>query len=291
MAAAAFPSAKADLGQINRAAFQRRGVLRHFGLVSGWLEPGEQVAVLSVADHARGAPVLDIGVGGGRTAPLMQTISADYHGIDFAPAMLAVARRRFPDCDFREMDARHLDFTDGSFALATFSYNGIDAVDLDGRCAIMHEVHRVLRPDGYFVFSALNRNGSEWRPRWPNWDVFRGAGLHPLRLLRATAKLLLSGVNRLRWSGTRRDDGEAAVGSLAAHDFSLVTMFTTPAATQRQLQEAGFTVAAMYDPQGEAIAPERWQDSTAPWYHVVAHKAALADVGGNAAAVVMPHAA
>jgi SAM-dependent methyltransferase len=165
-----------------------------------------------------------------------------------------------------------MDFHDATFALATFSYNGIDSVDLEGRRAIMREVHRVLRPDGYFVFSTLNRHGREWMPHWPNWDVYHGTGIHPLPLLRATAKLLLSGANRLRWSHRRRDYGEAAIGSLAAHDFSLVTMFTTPLATQRQLQEAGLSVAAMFDPDGHVLRPEDWCDTTSPWYHVVAHK-------------------
>lgn len=224
----------------------------------------------SVADSVRGAPILDIGVGGGRTAPLMHEISSNYCGIDFAPAM--VARRRFPGFDFREMDARRMEFNDATFTLATFSYNGIDSVDLEGRHAIMHEVHRVLRPGGYFVFSTLNRNGSEWLPHWPNWDVYHGAGVRPLPLLRSTAKLVLSGANRLRWSRYRQDYGEAAIGSLAAHDFSLVTMFTTPAATHRQLQEAGFVVEAMFDPDGHALPPDEWPDTTSPWYHVVARK-------------------
>jgi SAM-dependent methyltransferase len=176
--------------------------------------------------------------------------------------------------DFREMDARCLNFNDGRFALATFCYNGIDAVDLEGRRAIMHEVHRVLRPGGYFVFSALNRNGREWLPHWPNWEVFDGAGLRPMRLLRATAKLLLSGVNRLRWSSRRRDSGDTAIGSLAAHDFSLVTMFTSPLATQHQLEAAGFEVVAMFDPNGSALPPQDRRDSCAPWYHVVARRVA-----------------
>lgn len=267
------PLFSGDLGRINRKAFQRRGVLRHFRLATGWLERGEQIAVLSVAAKlARGAPILDIGVGGGRTAPLMTEISSDYRGIDFAPAMVEVARVQFPGLDFREMDARRMDFRDDTFALATFSYNGIDAVDLEGRRAILSEVHRVLRPGGYFVFSALNRNGSEWLPHWPNWEVFQGAGLQPLRLLRATAKLLLSGINRLRWSGKRRDDGKAAIGSLAAHDFSLVTMFTSASETQHQLEAAGFRVEAMFDPDGTEVAAADRQDTKAPWYHTVAQK-------------------
>src|SRR5579863_7739657 len=121
MAVAARRYARDDLGMLKQKAFQRRGVLRRFGSASGWLERGEQIAVLSVAEAVRGAPILDIGVGGGRTAPLMREISTDYRGIDFAPKMIATARARFPTLDFRKMDARHLEFGDGSFALATFS--------------------------------------------------------------------------------------------------------------------------------------------------------------------------
>src|ERR1700722_4670516 len=120
MAIATLSYPSSDLGLINRKAFQRRGVLRHFRLASGWLEPGERIAGLSGADMIRGAPILDIGVGGGRTAPLMREISPDYRGIDFAPAMVMVARQRFPEFDFREMDARCMDFSDGAFALAAF---------------------------------------------------------------------------------------------------------------------------------------------------------------------------
>ena len=272
MAVAVFLNFNDNIGAINRRAFQRRGVLRQFRAASGWLERGEQTAVLLVADEVRGAPILDIGVGGGRTAPLMKEISPHYCGIDFAPAMVAMAHERFPDFDFREMDARCMDFADGIFALATFSYSGIDAVGLEGRRAIMLEVNRVLRPGGYFVFSTLNRNGGEWLPHWPNWEVFDGAGLQPLRLLRAVAKLLLSGVNRARLASRRCDYGDVAVGSLAAHNFSLVTMFTRPLATQRQLEEAGFRVEAMFDPEGQELAPESWRNSRAPWYHVVARK-------------------
>ena len=82
--------------------------MRQFASASGWLEAGEQRAVERIADVVRGAPILDIGVGGGRTAPLLREISADYRGIDYAPAMLAAARKRFPDAAFLEMDARSL---------------------------------------------------------------------------------------------------------------------------------------------------------------------------------------
>jgi SAM-dependent methyltransferase len=261
-----------DLDRINRSAYRQRGVLRQYGSASGWLEPGEQAAIRSVAESARGAPILDIGIGGGRTAPLMRAISLDYCGIDYTAAMVAMARQRFPDMAFREMDARHLEFPDGSFALVAFSYNGIDSVDLAGRREILREVHRVLRPGGYFVFSSLNRDGIEAMPHWPDWRVFHGTGLWPARLLRATAKLLAGGVNHLRHQGAARDNGVVAFGNLSAHNFALVSVFTSMTAELYELHETGFILEAIFDPDGRQIPADGQTDIGAAWHHFVARR-------------------
>src|SRR6185437_14233422 len=165
--------------RINLPAYQKRRVIRRVADAAGWLEPGEEKAVASVAGHVRNLPVLDLGVGGGRTAPLLSALSTDYRGIDYAPAMVAIARQRFPAMTFLEMDARRLLFPDASFGLAMFSYNGIDSVDLAGRQLVVQEVHRVLRPGGYFVFSSLNRRSAAMARRWPDWTVFRQTGRSP----------------------------------------------------------------------------------------------------------------
>lgn len=273
MAADAIPLLTPELDRINRSAYQQRGVLRQFGAATGWLEPGEREAVLSVAHTARDAPILDIGVGGGRTAPLMRDISADYHGIDYTPEMVALSGRRFPELTFQQMDARRLEFADARFRLVTFSYNGIDSVDLAGRQAILREVHRVLQPGGYFVFSALNHDAAAQAGHWPDWSVLRGAGLDPRRLARGVARLLVGGINRLRRVAMTRDDGEVAIGSIAAHNFALVTVFTSPAAQVRQLRAAGFTVEAVFAPDGHRVPVDGRMDTAAPWYHFVARKA------------------
>lgn len=260
------------LDRINQAAYRRRAVLRQFATASGWLEPGEQAAVTSVAAEARGAPILDIGIGGGRTAPLMRAISEDYCGIDYIPAMVAVAHNRFPDADFREMDARHLTFPDTKFALVTFSYNGIDLVDVPGRRRVLAGVYRVLRPAGCFVFSTLNRDSMATLPHWPDWQVFHGAGLQPDRLFRASARLVFGGINHLRGLALARDDGEVAVANLSAHNFALVTVFTSLKAQIRELQGAGFTLEAIFTPEAECVPPDDHADSAAPWHHFVARK-------------------
>jgi len=272
MGCATIPERLPAFDRINRRAYQQRGVLRQFGAASGWLEPGERLAVELVAEAARDAPVLDIGIGGGRTAPLLRQISADYRGIDYTPAMVAVARRRYPDAVFLEMDARKLAFPDDSFALAVFSYNGIDSIDLGGRRQVLQEVFRVLRPGGCFVFSALNRRNAPAAGHWPDWTVFRDAGRSPAGWLRAIARLLVGGLNRLRRARLFRAGLNVAVGQIAAHNFSLVTLFVSLEEQLKELRSAGFSVEAIFAPDGTPVPVDGAQAGDAPWYNYVVRK-------------------
>src|SRR5215813_6147962 len=101
MAGDPIPLHKPIFDRVNLRTYRSCRVLRQFAAASGWLEPGERLAIQHVADAVRGGAILDIGVGGGRTAPLMAELSANYRGIDYSDAMLAVARRRFPGFCFR----------------------------------------------------------------------------------------------------------------------------------------------------------------------------------------------
>jgi len=268
MVGRAVPFVAPALDRVNRPAYQHHGALRQYGTATGWLEAGERTAIMSVADSVRDGVILDIGVGGGRTAPLMRAISDAYIGIDYAPALLDLARRRFPGCDFQEMDARRLSFSDSTFSLAAFSYNGIDSVDLAGRRAIVRQVHRVLRPGG-FVFSSLNRQGAA--DRWPDWTVFAGASRSPRQLVRGSAKLVAGGLNHLRRLPLLRDDGEVAIGNISAHNFGLVTVFTSLPAQVRQLRESGFRMHAIFDRAGNEV-PIDGRGGTEAWYHYVAQR-------------------
>ena len=50
-----------------------------------------------VAIEARCRPILDIGVGAGRTTQLLRAISRDYVGIDDSPAMVEMCRAAHPE--------------------------------------------------------------------------------------------------------------------------------------------------------------------------------------------------
>ena len=150
-----------SVDDINRANWRDPAVVADFARSQGWLDAGEQAVLLHVADSARGLPVLDVGVGAGRTTPLLRLLSSDYLGIDYTPEMIVRARRRFPDAAFEVADARDLaSLSAGSFALAYFSFNGIDAVDEAGGAAV-DDAGR--DEDDQFGFVVLKASGAEKR--------------------------------------------------------------------------------------------------------------------------------
>ncbi|MEI8082377.1 MAG: class I SAM-dependent methyltransferase [Actinomycetes bacterium] len=103
----------------------------------------------------RDSRLLDIGIGAGRTTgDLAQR--CDYTGIDWSPEMVAVAKQAYPEVAISTGDARALDFPSESFDIVLFSFNGIDSLSLDGRHRTYLEAHRVLRPNGLFIFSSRN---------------------------------------------------------------------------------------------------------------------------------------
>lgn len=270
------PLSSPAFDRINRRTYRSRGAIRQFASASGWLEPGEQFAIELAADAVRGGAILDIGVGGGRTAPLMANISRNYRGIDYCAAMVAASRNRYPSLCFHEMDARRLTFADNSFDLVTFSYNGIDSVDLAGRLAVLQQVHRVLQPGGYFVFSTLNIGGVALGERWPDFRVFRDAFASPARLLRAIARFGVGGANWLRGQRLERTGTDLAISTLSAHNFGLITLFTSISAQLQQLCETGLGVEAIFDPGGNRIAADGSEPTDASWCHFVVRKPRVA---------------
>src|SRR4029077_6207672 len=126
----------------------------------GWTDPGEQAALQSVRADASNQPILDLGVGPGRTVSLLREISTDYVGLDYTSELVLACRQRYPEVRILHGDARDLSqFSDGSFQLVVFSFNGIDAVNAEDRLTILREARRVLRPGGALLFSTHNRNG------------------------------------------------------------------------------------------------------------------------------------
>ena len=79
-------------------------------------------------------------------------------GIDLAPRMLRVARRRAPHALLVRADARSLPFGEGAFDLVWSSYF-LDLVPTAELTPLLREFRRVLRPGGRLLLVSLSQKG------------------------------------------------------------------------------------------------------------------------------------
>ncbi|MGI4816242.1 MAG: class I SAM-dependent methyltransferase [Janthinobacterium lividum] len=267
-------SHRIDIDKVNQAAWNSRDAARWYAKSTTWSDPGEQAALEWVKPQCLGQPILDIGIGGGRTVPLLSVISSDYVGIDYTPKLLAHSKKRFPQADLRHMDARDMStLPSNHFALVMFSYNGIDSVGFEDRLAILREMNRVLRPGGYLLFSSHNRNGPGYRESI--WRLLPRFTLNPIKLAGRSVRSLLGfpiGLyNYLRYSGSTQDFDGYSIGNSAAHNFGIVIVYTTLANQRRELERLGLELKAVFGSEdGQEIAANG--DADAWWLHYVAYK-------------------
>jgi SAM-dependent methyltransferase len=140
----------------------------NFDRLSQWLSPGSRI--------------LDVGCGYGRALGLL--FERGYHnliGCDLAPAMIAMARERFPAITFAEISSPpHLPLADLSVDAALL-FTVLTCVPTnDGQRAIVEEVGRALRPGGLFYISDLwlqtdERNRERYvrdEPKYGMYGVF-----------------------------------------------------------------------------------------------------------------------
>ncbi len=103
------------------------------------------------ADLARvgpGSTALDVATGTGDLAVELARRGAEVTGMDFAPAMLELARGKAPGLTFEEGDALGLRYADGSFDAVTVGFGARNFSDLDLGLA---EMARVAKPGGRVV--------------------------------------------------------------------------------------------------------------------------------------------
>ena len=105
-------------------------------------------ALFDRAGVGAGTRLLDIACGSGYAASVAAARGAEVAGLDASEALIAIARARTPDADFRVGDMFALPFEDDCFDVAT-SFNGI----WQGCEDALREARRVLRPGGLIGFS------------------------------------------------------------------------------------------------------------------------------------------
>jgi SAM-dependent methyltransferase len=238
-----------DPVEVNQDAVNRR-LMASARIVKGYarqegLSPPEAAALARIAPEAKGKPILDVGVGGGRTVAPLRAVSEDYLGIDYTPEMVEACRRAHPGVRFEHVDARDMKrYPDGSFFLAVFSCNGLGMVGHADRIAIMREIRRVLAPGGAFLFSNHNRASDDVRAgfQFPDLERSYNPARLGVRMLRYVHRLGLRIYNRRRLRDLVVDDaGEGySIINDVCHDYGTMLYYVDLAAQRRQLRDAGF---------------------------------------------------
>src|SRR5437660_5778785 len=120
----------------------------------------------AAADFAstRGLRVLEIGCGVGTDGLQFARAGATYTGVDLTEAAVDLARRNFESAgmpgEFRVSDAEKLDFTDESFDIV-YSHGVLHHTpDIE---AAIHEIRRVLKPDGQAMLMLYHRGSYNYR--------------------------------------------------------------------------------------------------------------------------------
>ena len=243
----------------------------------GWNDKGEMRVLLSIASHVRGRPILDIGVGTGRTTPLLRLLTDDYIGIDYVPIMIEQARAALPGNDLRVGDVLDLrEFDDGWKSRVFFSYNGLDSIDHDSRSTALANMARLTAPGGYLVYSTLNLDSPHPRKRpWtpPSRPIERGTEgllLWAFRAFRSAVLLPLNIANRRRTMKlSRRGDGWANEPSPGS-DWRLILHFTTLARAKEEVAAAGLVLERVITIDGLDVTD---RDSTdALYFYLVARR-------------------
>lgn len=261
--------------RINKDVWRSHKVLDIFAVRDGFIDAGEEMLIERLLSAERQRPILDIGVGGGRTIPLLA--GDGYVAVDFLPEMVELTGAKHPGVRVEQADARDLSgFEDDSFGAVVFSFNGIDGLAHEDRAAVHRAAFRVLRPGGVYLYSTHNLDfccagHPPWHRSW--WDLDNGLRamlVYALRLPRRGRSYL-----RLRGMVERGSGGvgwAVLVGS--AYDFSVLLHYVTPGEALAELQRAGFQAPAeMYGCEGETIAAGSDTDGV-PWLYLLARKPA-----------------
>ncbi|HYX45507.1 MAG TPA: methyltransferase domain-containing protein [Sphingomicrobium sp.] len=256
----------------NRRYYERRRVGAHYAR-KAQLNPPEAEILSRYAAEIRGARILDLGVGGGRTTSFLRELSGDYVGIDYSPKMVERCRARYPSANIQLMDARDLSaFPDGHFDFVLFSKAGIDAVGHEDRLTVLREVHRTLKDEGLFVFSSHNRNALVPKP----WDLAH-FDVNPLSDPVRFAKRILSypvGIaNYVRNSRRSHIEDEYCILVDSGDMYSLVHYRISATAQRRQLERAGFCEVEAVDLDGRTLSDAEWEAADDPSIHYVCRKA------------------
>jgi SAM-dependent methyltransferase len=116
-------------------------------------KPGDREMLLRFSQELCGArPIWDFGCGPGQTAEYLRTLGMEVSGLDLSEKILDEARIIHPKIHFRKGNILDLEFDSNSIA-GVVAFYAIVHFSRTQVAAAFHEVFRVLRPGGLFLFT------------------------------------------------------------------------------------------------------------------------------------------
>jgi ubiquinone/menaquinone biosynthesis C-methylase UbiE len=142
---------------ISFSSFEKAGwqlAAGHYPDTFGTLTAQTTRPLLQSAAVRAGTRVLDVATGPGYVAGAAAAWGATVAGLDFSPAMIAEARRRYPDIEFHEGDAEALPFDDGGFDAVVMNFGMLHLARPE---AAIEQAYRVVAPGGRYAFTVWAR--------------------------------------------------------------------------------------------------------------------------------------
>lgn len=224
----------------NKDTFETQDVVQEY-INDALLHPAEKKIISILSGSLSDLDMLDLGVGGGRTAIHFEPLVKKYIGTDYSENMIESCKQKFPGLDLRVLDARLMpEFDDNTFDFILFSFNGIDYMDKDERTKTFKEIKRVCKQNGFFVFSSHNINAV---PRIFSLSL----SLSPWILARRILRFIK--IHVYNWPLSRHQGKETIIID-SAHNFRLKSFYIDPKEQISQLKNLGFHNVKAYDQQG-----------------------------------------
>ena len=133
--------------------YDRLNHLLSFGIDRSWRRRLVRAVSSFCALRGGEVKVLDMACGTGDVSIALRRKGLDVVGADISENMLALARKKAPEIDFRYGDASELPFADGSFDAVTIAF-GIRNFDKRAQC--IRELHRVLKEGGMLAIAEFS---------------------------------------------------------------------------------------------------------------------------------------
>jgi len=197
----------------------------------------EKPAMFSeLPESLEGFSILCLGCGSGEECNEILKRGADkVVGVDLSDKLIEKAKEKYPQIEFREMDAEDLKFGDSRFDLV---YSSLVLNYLKNWDKVLSEVYRVLKPNGVFIFSDVHP------VKWASEKVNDADG---------KSKSALMGFDRDQETGKTKILGDYL--NVRSHSEIWmnkieVTHYTRPLYLMfRAIVNAGFVVQDMYEPK------------------------------------------